>query len=124
MKRSKFFENWVFSAKDVTALSVTSCAVAGLTVAVVASASSATSTVVVFMMISPLGAADAFMTEGYGETPARATRWNPGAPLQKQPVGDDIGAIPRIPALSAAAPIEYNRIPRFPDRRRGQNGGT
>src|SRR5712675_732387 len=93
MKRSKFFENWVFSAKDVTALSVTSCAVARLVAAVAASASSAASTVVVFMMISPLGAAvAAAMTEGYGETPARATRWNPGAPLQKRPVGGDIDA--------------------------------
>src|SRR3954451_8085949 len=74
MKRSKFFENWVFSAKDVTALSVTSCAVARLVAAVVASASSVTSTVVVFMMISPLGAARAAaMTRGYGRTPARAT---------------------------------------------------
>src|SRR3954464_9065471 len=73
MKRSKFFENCVFSAKDVTAFSVTSCAAAGLA-AVMASASSAASTDVVFMMISPLGAANAAaMAEGYGQTPARAT---------------------------------------------------
>src|ERR1041384_8373500 len=64
MKRSKFFENWVFSAKDVTAFSVTSCAVARLVAAVVASASTAASTVVVFMMIPPLGAAFAAAMPG------------------------------------------------------------
>ena len=37
-------------------------------------------------------AAAAAMTGGYGETPARATRRNPGASRQKQPVGGDICA--------------------------------
>src|ERR1041384_5774258 len=109
MKRSKFFENWVFSAKDVTALSVTSCAMARLVAAVVASASSAASTVVVFVMISPdRRSRAAAIAEGYGQTPARATRWNPGAPLQKRPVGCDIGAMPGILALSAPGPLEYS----------------
>jgi hypothetical protein len=49
MKRSKFFENWVFSAKELTARSVTSWASAAATLSARAAASKA----VVFIAISP-----------------------------------------------------------------------
>ena len=88
MKRSKFFENWVFSAKDVTALSVTSCAVARLAAAAVASASSAASTVVVFMMSPPDRRSQRRRHDGrlWGDAGPRNSM-EPGALLQEQPLG-------------------------------------